>query len=53
MEYAGLYVMMPPQSAATLTAALLRSPDFEVAFHDRDAYVFKLVPRREDAPPPA
>jgi hypothetical protein len=52
-KYAELYGYMLPQSAATLTAAFLRSPDFEVAFHDGDAYVFKLVPRQEDAPPPA
>jgi O-antigen/teichoic acid export membrane protein len=52
-KYAELYGYMLPQSAASLTAAFLRSPDFEVAFHDGDAYVFKLVPRPEDAPPPA
>jgi hypothetical protein len=49
-RYAELYGFMSPQSGPALTAAFLRSPDFEVAFHDGDAYVFKLVPRRGERP---
>ena len=49
-KYAELYGFMPSRSAPALTAAFLRSPDFEVAFHDGDSYVFKLVPRRGERP---
>ncbi len=51
-KYAAYYGLMPARSAPALTAAFLRSPDFQVAFRDGDAYVFKLVPRREERPAP-
>ena len=52
-KYAELYGLMPSRSAPALTAAFLRSPDFQVVFRDGDAYVFKLVPRRGERPAPA
>jgi hypothetical protein len=32
---------------------MLASPDFELAFRDGDAYVFRLVPRRQEPAGPA
>ena len=52
-NYAELYDLLPPGSVDRLIDSLLVSPDFQLAFRDGDAYVFKLVPRRETPPAPA
>ena len=52
-NYAELYDLLPPGSVDRLIDSLLVSPDFQLAFRDGDAYVFKLVPRRETPPEPA
>ena len=43
-NYADLYKLLPPGSVQRLIEVMLASPDFQLAFRDGDAYVFRLVP---------